>query len=110
MRKIHGNVICLCDRTLFNGSLCTTCEYNRYMAVAKSLSPTANQWAGTDPKPIEGWTITNSLPQPGFVWARPASGRSGHCGIVAHDGRIISGSEFNVNRRESEINKTLRKM
>ena len=25
--------------------------------------PTANQWAGTDPKPIEGWTITNSLPQ-----------------------------------------------
>jgi len=34
----------------------------------------------------------------------------GHCGIVAHDGRIISGGEFNVNRRESEINKTLRKM
>ena len=72
--------------------------------------PTANQWAGTDPKPIEGWTITNSLPQPGFVWARPAPEGPGHCGIVAHDGRIISGGKLNVNRSESEINKTLRKM
>ena len=70
--------------------------------------PTANQWA--DGTAITGWTIQNT-PQPGFIWARhnPNPGRSGHCGIVDYDGRVISAGEHNVNRRQKLDGATVRR-
>lgn len=56
---------------------------------------------------INGGKITKSIPQPGFVWARANASGSGHCGIVAYDGRIISAGRNNVNRIESDIDQTL---
>jgi hypothetical protein len=68
----------------------------------KPYPPTANQWAGTDPKNIPNWTLlpANALPQPGFVVSDPNSLGSGHCGVLDYDGwGIGAGVTYHVSKR-----------
>jgi hypothetical protein len=67
--------------------------------------PTANQWQGTDPKPIPNWTLLpeQTYPQPGFIVARLGLNH-GHVGILDYDGAWISAGSINVNRKAHLIN------
>ena len=63
--------------------------------------PTANQWAGTDPKNIPNWVLlpVETMPQPGFVVSEPNELGSGHCGILDYDGwGIAAGTYFHVSK------------
>jgi hypothetical protein len=77
-------------------------------------APSADQWAGVDDThpllplglqtDIGSWTLlaTPTYPEPGFIVAHPdpAPDRSGHVGIVDHDGQgIAAGTSGTVNKK-----------